>query len=141
MGCVITRTAAETMALGQRLAQGLHGGQIVAFTGGMGAGKTTFCRGLAKGLGVLDEVSSPSYALVNLYRGKPALAHFDAWRIASPEDLETAGFYEYQDQGAVLAVEWSENIAHWLEGPLVRVDIRILPDNTREICIEGAKGI
>ncbi len=141
MGRTITYSAAETAALGEKLAGHLHGGEIIAFRGGMGAGKTTFCRGLAKGLGVLDEVSSPSYALVHLYRGQPALAHFDAWRIQSPEDLEAAGFYEYLEQGAVLAVEWSENLAGWLEEPVIRVQMCLLPDGGREILIEGVEGL
>ncbi len=140
MGCTITQNAAQTIALGRALAAVLHGGETIAFTGGLGAGKTTFCKGLAQGLGVLDEVSSPTYTLVNYYRGPLPLAHFDAWRITSPEDLETAGYYDYLEAGAVVAIEWSEKIAPCLEPPIIRVAIGSLPDGSREICIEGADG-
>ena len=117
----------------------LPGGALIAFTGGLGMGKTAFCQGLAEGLGCTDPVSSPTFAIVNYYRGPQPLAHFDMYRIHSEEDLYTAGFYEYLDEGAVVAAEWSENFADLLaaEHP-VRVDIRPGPGpNDREIEIEG----
>ena len=129
----------ETVALGRRLAGRLAPGTLVAFTGGLGMGKTAFCQGLAEGLGCTDPVSSPTFAIVNYYRGPRPMAHFDLYRIRSEEDLYTAGFYEYLDQGAVVAAEWSENLADLLaaEGP-VRVDIRPgARENERMIEIEG----
>ena len=129
----------ETVALGRRLAAALAPGSLVAFTGGLGMGKTAFCQGLAEGLGCTDPVSSPTFAIVNYYRGPRPMAHFDLYRIRSEEDLYTAGFYEYLDQGAVVAAEWSENLADLLaaEGP-VRVDIRPgARENERVIEIEG----
>ena len=131
----------ETVALGRRLAGRLAPGTLVAFTGGLGMGKTAFCQGLAEGLGCTDPVSSPTFAIVNYYRGPRPLAHFDLYRIHSEEDLYTAGFYEYLDEGAVVAAEWSENCADLLaaERP-VRVDIR--PGNgpeERVIEIEGVE--
>ncbi len=125
------------MALASRLASCFHGGELLVFTGGMGVGKTTFCRGFAQGLGLADEVSSPSYAIVHFYRGNPSLAHFDAWRIENEDDLETAGFYDYLDQGSIVALEWSEKIEHLLEEHKVTVHMRLLANGTREICIEG----
>ncbi|MDL2324814.1 tRNA (adenosine(37)-N6)-threonylcarbamoyltransferase complex ATPase subunit type 1 TsaE [Ruminococcaceae bacterium OttesenSCG-928-A16] len=141
MGQYITNSAQQTAALGEKLAAHLHGGETVAFTGGLGVGKTTFCSGLAKGLGVTDTPSSPTFAIVNYYRGRQPMAHFDAYRIATLADLETAGFYDYLDQGAVVAVEWSENIAPFLEEPLVQVAIKQLSENQRSITILGVDGL
>ena len=125
----ITHSRAETVALGKRMAAVLAPGALIAFTGGLGAGKTAFTEGLAAGLGCTDPVSSPTFAIVNYYRGPRPLAHFD---------LCAAGFYDYLDQGAVVAAEWSENFADLLalENP-IRVNIDRLDDTTRKITIEG----
>ncbi len=136
----ITRSPEETVALGRRLAGVLPDGAIIAFTGGLGAGKTAFCRGLAEGLGCTDPVSSPTFAIVNYYRGPRPMAHFDLYRIHTENDLAAAGFYDYLDQGAIVAAEWSENLAPLLdqENP-VRVDIQPLDATTRRITIEGVQ--
>ncbi|MBQ8646972.1 MAG: tRNA (adenosine(37)-N6)-threonylcarbamoyltransferase complex ATPase subunit type 1 TsaE [Oscillospiraceae bacterium] len=133
-----THSRAETVALGRRLAAALTPGTVVAFTGGLGAGKTAFCEGLADGLGCTDPVSSPTFAIVNYYRGPRPLAHFDLYRISTEQDLCAAGFYDYLDQGAIVAAEWSENLADLLalEQP-VTVDIRHLGGDERCITIEG----
>ena len=130
----------ETEALGAALAKLLWPGAVVAFTGDLGAGKTAFTEGLAAGLGCTDPVSSPTFAIVNYYRGPRPLAHFDLYRISSREDLETAGLYDYLDEGAVVAAEWSENFADLLalEHP-VRVDIRHAGGDERVITIEGVQ--
>lgn len=134
-----TNSKEETAALGARLAAVLAPGSLVLFTGGLGAGKTAFCEGLARGLGCTDPVSSPTFAIVNYYRGPRPLAHFDLYRVSTREDLETSGFYDYLDEGAVVAAEWSENVAALLaDEPAVRVDIAKLPGDTRRITIEGA---
>ena len=136
-----TSNREETVALGRRLAAKLAPGTLVAFTGGLGMGKTAFSQGIAEGLGCTDPVSSPTFAIVNYYRGPRPMAHFDLYRIHSEEDLYTAGFYEYLDEGAVVAAEWSENFAALLDaGNPVRVDIRpgAGPDD-REIEIEGVE--
>ena len=138
MATIITRSAQQTREAGQRLAAGLRGGEVIAFTGGLGTGKTTFCAGLAQGLGSTDPVQSPTFTIANLYRGPIPFAHFDAYRITSPDDLETAGFYDYLEAGAVVAVEWSERVAGWLEADAIRVDIEILDGDERRIRIEGA---
>ena len=101
----ITHSRAETVALGARMASALAPGSLVAFTGGLGAGKTAFTEGLAQGLGCTDPVSSPTFAIVNYYRGPRPLAHFDLYRISTENDLCAAGFYDYLDQGAVVAAE------------------------------------
>ena len=107
-----TNSPAETHALAKKIGAALRPGTCVAFFGGLGAGKTTFTRGLAEGLGLPDLVSSPTFALVNEYRGdKITLYHFDMYRISTEEGLESTGFYDYDFENNVAAVEWSENIA------------------------------
>lgn len=133
-----THSAPETELVGEVLAAELKPGDLIAFTGGMGAGKTAFVRGLAKGLGVRGEVSSPTYAIVNEYRGNPPLYHFDMYRIGSEEDLYTTGFYDYLDsQNSILAVEWSENITEYLPKNTIWVAIEIQSDTDRKIQITG----
>ena len=132
----ITRSRAETVALGRSLAARLAPGSLIAFTGGLGVGKTAFCQGLAEGLGCTDPVSSPTFAIVNYYRGPRPFAHFDLYRIQTENDLAAAGFYDYLDMGAVVACEWSENCAELLalENP-IRIHIERLDENTRKITI------
>lgn len=137
MGRHITTSPQQTAALGHRLAAGLAGGEVVAFSGGLGAGKTVFCAGMAQALGSADPVSSPTFSIANYYRGRIPFAHFDAYRITSAEDLDTAGFYDYLQAGAVVAVEWFENIAGFVDPPAIRVQICTVDDITREITIEG----
>ena len=136
----MTHSRAETVELGRRLAARLAPGTVVAFTGGLGAGKTAFCQGLAEGLGCTDPVSSPTFAIVNYYRGPRPLAHFDLYRIHSDADLAAAGFYDYLDSGAVIAAEWSENCAGTLAlENHVTVDIARIDDTTRRITIGNAE--
>ena len=132
----ITHSRAETVALGARMAGALAPGSLVAFTGGLGAGKTAFTEGLAQGLGCTDPVSSPTFAIVNYYRGPRPFAHFDLYRIHTEGDLAAAGFYDYLDMGAVVACEWSENCAELLdlENPL-RIHIERVDETTRKITI------
>lgn len=127
------------MRLAARLAQTLAPGTLVLFSGGLGAGKTAFCEGLARGLGCTDEVSSPTFSIVNVYRGKQPLAHFDLYRIHTREDLMTAGFYDYLDEGMVVAAEWSENFTQLFEDEeAVRVHMEYLGGNERRITVEGS---
>lgn len=128
--------AEQTMRVAETFAHTLKGGELLLLLGDMGAGKTTFCRGLAAGLGTRDVVQSPTFAIANYYRGTPPLAHFDAWRINSADDLETAGFYDYLDQGAVVAVEWAENILHHIDPPYYTITIKQLNTEKREITID-----
>ena len=140
MAVFITHSRAETVALGRRLAAALPPGTLVCFTGGLGAGKTAFTEGLAAGLGCADPVSSPTFAIVNYYRGPRPLAHFDLYRLSSEEDLLAAGLYDYLDEGAVVAAEWSENFAALLAAEhTVTVDLRPLSGQTRQITIEGVQ--
>ena len=141
MGVYLSHSAADTRAIGRRLAEELRGGGLVLFTGGLGAGKTAFCGGIAEGLGCTDPVSSPTFSIVNVYRGPVTFAHFDMYRIQSEEDLYACSFYDYLDAGAAVAVEWSENIAAYLDEPCIRVEIENLGGDERKITVTGAKNL
>ena len=136
---VITNSPEATHQLGKSLGAILHRGDVVAYFGGLGMGKTAFTRGLARGLGIIADVSSPTFALVNEYRGRVNLYHFDMYRVETWDDLYSTGFFDYIDEGAVLSCEWSENIENALpEDITIRVTIeRGQDDNERIITIEG----
>ncbi len=137
----ITRSAAETEQLGARLAERLSPGDVIALRGGLGAGKTAFTRGLARGLGIEDPVTSPTYTIVNEYpQGRLPLFHFDMYRLRGAEELFDLGWEDYLDRGGVCAVEWSENVWEALEAPLV-VSIERDPadDGLRRITITGGR--
>ena len=135
----ISRSPEETEQLGTALAAELRPGMVVAFFGDMGSGKTVFTRGLAKGLHCTEHVSSPTFALVHEYGREPPLVHFDMYRISTWDELDSTGFYDYIDQGCVLAVEWSENIENALPEDAVRVEFfRGEADTDRIIQVTGA---
>ncbi len=120
-----TNTPEETEALGETLAQSLEPGDVIAFTGDLGAGKTAFTRGLARGLGIVDRVTSPTFTIVNEYEGgRLPLFHFDMYRLGSSDELFDIGWEDYLSRGGVCAVEWSEIVDDALEGSPIRVDIR-----------------
>ena len=135
-----TYSAEDTIALGREIGRRLHGGEVIAYRGGLGAGKTTITRGISEGMGLGDEVTSPTFALVNEYRKKDcqiSLIHFDMYRITSGQDLETTGFFDYLDDESVLAVEWSENIEEELPDERIIVTLERVDDDTRKITIDG----
>ena len=129
-----TNSPAETHALAKRIGAAVKPGTCIAFFGGMGAGKTTFTRGLAEGLGLPDLVSSPTFALVNEYHapGCPSVYHFDMYRVTSPEALETTGFWDYPAEDSVFVIEWAENIAEELPQPLLKITITGSGDQPRQ---------
>ncbi len=133
----VTKGPEETEALGARLGAILTPGSVVAFFGDLGAGKTAFTRGLARGLGISEPVTSPTYTIVNEYlTGRLPLFHFDMYRLHSAEDLWDIGWEDYLDRGGVCAVEWSENVAEAMENPItVRIDHA--GGDTRRITLEG----
>ena len=135
----ITKTEAETEALGERLAVSLPGGSVVAMYGDLGAGKTAFVRGMARGMGLTARVSSPTFTIVNEYLGPRELIHFDMYRLSGADELFDIGWEDYLDRGAVCAVEWSENVEDAFFGDEIRVRIRKLSDTERQITIEGAE--
>lgn len=133
-----TESPEQTEALGVRLAEKLKGNEVVAFFGGMGMGKTAFTRGLCRGLGIRDGVSSPTFALVHEYHGKFPVYHFDMFRVSGWDDLYSTGFFDYLESGGILVIEWSENIEGALPEDAIRISIRQgAGDNVRIFQIEG----
>ena len=133
----ITHNPAETEAVGAALARALHPGAVIAYRGDLGAGKTAFTRGLARGLGCTEQVTSPTYTIVNEYlSGKMPLFHFDMYRLGSADDLWDIGWDDYLDRMGVCAVEWSENVDEAMEDAIF-VTIEKLGDEDRRITIEG----
>ena len=133
-----THSAAETEALGEALAARLKGGDVVAYRGGLGMGKTAFTRGLARGLGYEGRVTSPTFTIVNEYMGRLPLFHFDMYRLGDSEELFDIGWEDYLDRGGVCAVEWSENVSDALPQDTIYVDIRREAEqDSRVITITG----
>lgn len=134
----VTHSPEETERLGEKLAKKLTPGTVLAYRGELGAGKTAFTRGLARGLGYAEPVTSPTYTIVNEYLGgRLPLFHFDMYRLRSADDLWDIGWEDYLDRGGVCAVEWSENVADALSDALT-VTIEKVDDTTRQITVEGA---
>ncbi len=136
----ISNGVEDTEALGEALANTLKPGTVVAFSGDLGAGKTAFTRGLARGLGIRERVTSPTFTIVNEYEGgRLPLFHFDMYRLGSEDELYDIGWEDYLARGGVCAVEWSENIAEALEDGCIRVDIRRgAEEDQRILSITGA---
>jgi len=134
-----TQDVLQTEALGERLGRTLKTGAVIAYTGDLGAGKTAFTRGLARGLDIPGQVTSPTFTIVNEYEGgRLPLFHFDMYRLGSSDDLFDIGWEDYLARGGVCAVEWSENVDDALENGCIRVDIRRgETDDQRIICITG----
>ena len=135
----ISHSQLETEEIGQKLAETLPGGSVVAMYGDLGAGKTAFVRGMAKGMGLSCRVSSPTFTIVNEYLGERELIHFDMYRLSSADELFDIGWEDYLSRGAVCAVEWSENVQDAFFGDEVVVRIEKLNDTDRKITIEGAE--
>ena len=133
----ITNSPEETEALGEKLAAHLNPGTVLAYYGDLGAGKTAFTRGLARGLGFREQVTSPTYTIVNEYLGgRLPLFHFDMYRLSSDDDLWDIGWEDYLDRQGVCAVEWSERVPQAVAGAIA-VSIEKLGDDTRRITIAG----
>ena len=139
----VSNSPAETEALGAALAGRLKPGAVVAFSGDLGAGKTAFVRGMARGLDICERVTSPTFTIVNEYEGgRLPLFHFDMYRLSSSDELFDIGWEDYLVRGGVCAVEWSENVSDALEEGCLRVDIRRGErDDQRRITIEGGADI
>lgn len=138
---VSTSSPEETIEAGIRLGKRLTGGEVIAYKGGLGAGKTTFTRGLAIGMGLEDNVSSPTFAIVNEYHGtRLSLYHFDMYRINGGEALETTGFFDYISDDAVIAAEWSENIEDELDGKTITVVLELTENGGRKITLTDPTG-
>ena len=135
----ITHSPEETEVLGERLAKILTPGCILAYRGDLGAGKTAFTRGLARGLDCREQVTSPTYTIVNEYLGgRLPLFHFDMYRLRSADDLFDIGWDDYLERGGICAVEWSENVWEAMEDPIT-ITIEKIGDNSRRITIERSE--
>ena len=135
----LTTSPVETEAIGEALGKKITAGAVIAYLGDLGAGKTAFTRGLARGLGYREPVTSSTYTIVNEYLGgRLPLFHFDMYRLHSSDDLWDIGWEDYLDRGGVCAVEWSENVADAMEDA-IRVIIEKTGDDSRRITIEGGE--
>ena len=135
----ISHSQLETEEMGQKLAEKLPGGSVVAMYGDLGAGKTACVRGMAKGMGLSCRVSSPTFTIVNEYLGERELIHFDMYRLSSADELFDIGWEDYLSRNAVCAVEWSENVQDAFFGDEIVVRIEKLNDTDRKILIEGVE--
>ncbi len=135
----LSHSTAETEAAGEALARRLRPGTVLAYQGGLGMGKTAFTRGLARGLGCEDRVTSPTFTIVNEYEGRIPLFHFDMYRLPDADALFDIGWEDYLGRGGVCAVEWSERVEDALPEDTVWVRIRRSPENEnwRIISVEG----
>ena len=137
----LTNSPEETEKIGAALGKILKPGTVIAYRGDLGAGKTAFTRGLARGLGSSEMVTSPTYTIVNEYLGgRMPLFHFDMYRLASSDDLWDIGWEDYLDRNGVCAVEWSENVEDALEDPII-ITIHKLGEDSRRITIEGGDSL
>ena len=134
----ISNSPSQTEVFAARLAEHLIPGTVIAYRGDLGAGKTAFTRGLAKGLGITESVTSPTYTIVNEYlSGKMPLFHFDMYRLRSSDDLFDIGWEDYLERGGICAVEWSENVPEAMEDALV-ITIEKTGEDSRRITVEGS---
>ena len=131
MAVFLSESREATMAFAAEYAKTLSAGDVVLLDGDMGAGKTVFAKGVAKGMGIFDEVTSPTYAYMNDYDGR--LFHYDCYRIESAEQAERMGLADYFDMGGICVIEWAQNIAPLLPENCKRVTIKKLGGNAREI--------
>jgi len=137
----ITNSLAETEQIGAALGAVIKPGRVIAYRGDLGAGKTAFTRGLARGLGSTELVTSPTYTIVNEYLGgRMPLFHFDMYRLASSDDLWDIGWEDYLERGGICAVEWSENVADAMEDA-ISITIEKLGEESRRITIEGGEDL
>lgn len=136
---IITTCEKETEQAGAQLSAALPDGSVVALYGDLGAGKTAFVRGMARGLGIESDVCSPTFTIVNEYHGKRQLFHFDMYRLSSSDELFDIGWEDYLSRGGICAVEWSEKVSDAFEGNEISVLIEKLSDSERRITIGGEK--
>lgn len=137
----VSHSTQETEQYGEEVAKSLRGGDVLAFTGSLGMGKTAFTRGLARGLGCRGRVTSPTFTIVNEYDGKTPLFHFDMYRLGSSDELFDIGWDDYLARGGVCAVEWSERVSDALPDDTIYVDIARgeEDENTRTITVTGGR--
>lgn len=135
----VTKSEEETRKTAREIAEKLKAGDVILYSGEMGAGKTAFTKGIAEYFETKEEVTSPTFALINEYFGKIPIFHFDLYRISDIDELYAIGFFDYLDRGGILAVEWSENIPELAEelDNKVYINIEKLSENERRITVSG----
>ncbi len=136
---IATSDRNETILLGERIGKSLKAGDIVALSGELGAGKTTLIQGIAKGLGIRDWVTSPTFTIINEFKGRIDLYHVDLYRIDRMEDAVDVEIEEYFTKGGVTVIEWAEKIKPLLPDKTIEIDIDIISENKRDIEIKGLK--
>ncbi len=139
MGVHITNSKEETVLLAKEFSKELKPGDLILFNGGLGCGKTAFCGGIASALGVSEPISSPTFSIVNVYNGDITFAHFDLYRINSMQDLEMSGFFDYLDEGAIIAAEWGERLSEVCDGSVAYnylITMQLTGESERKITIE-----
>lgn len=127
----VTENDEQTIALGEKFAKNLKKGDVILLEGEMGAGKTTFVKGIAKGLGVTSLITSPTYAYMNDYDG--VLYHYDCYRLSSGEDAEALGLTDYFYAGGICVLEWAQNIKEVLPENCIIVKIKKLNGDKRSV--------
>ncbi|MCK5153697.1 MAG: tRNA (adenosine(37)-N6)-threonylcarbamoyltransferase complex ATPase subunit type 1 TsaE [Spirochaetales bacterium] len=133
----MSNSANDSIDIGKKLAKKLQPGNIIALQGTLGSGKTTLVKGIALGLDIKDEITSPTYTIISEYTGKINLFHIDLYRIESIEEFELLGTDEFMYDNNITIIEWSEKISDFLPKNTILIDISILPDKKRQIYIEG----
>jgi tRNA threonylcarbamoyladenosine biosynthesis protein TsaE len=132
---IITNSAADTQRFGRKLAQQLKPGDLVCFSGGLGAGKTCLIQGIARGLQVKDYVNSPTFKIINEYVGRMPVYHFDLYRLDGLNDLRGLGYEEYFYGQGVSLVEWAEKITPFLPKQYLQIELRVIDEHTRKIIL------
>ena len=127
----------QTVTLGEQIGSRLEPGDIVALEGPLGSGKTSFVKGIARSLGIREEVTSPSFTLISEYRGRMPLYHMDLYRIDSSEEFELLGAEELMYGGGVTVIEWAEKMSEYLPEKCISLVFHLLEGGDREIEIEG----
>ncbi len=136
---IVTDSEALTIKLGENIGKVLEPGDIISLTGDLGAGKTQLTKGIAAGLGVVDYVTSPTFIIVNEYEGRIPLYHFDVYRINDIQEMYEIGFDEYLFGKGVCVIEWGDIVSDMLPEKIIRINMKKVDDNIREISIEGSK--
>ncbi|OGC30619.1 tRNA (adenosine(37)-N6)-threonylcarbamoyltransferase complex ATPase subunit type 1 TsaE [candidate division WOR-1 bacterium RIFOXYB2_FULL_48_7] len=136
-GKFTTKSADETVALGEKIGAFLLPNQLIALSGPLGAGKTTFIQGIARGLGVADYVTSPTFIIINEYQGRLPLYHVDLYRLEDPAAIIELGLEEYFDRGGVCLIEWAERLGQLLPERAQTIDLQIVDENERTICVSS----
>jgi tRNA threonylcarbamoyladenosine biosynthesis protein TsaE len=136
---ISTKSKNETLRLGNRIAGVLKAGDVVAFYGGLGAGKTTLIQGIASGLGIKNYVTSPTFTIINEFKGKVPLYHVDLYRMHDLYEIETLALEEYFDKGGIVLIEWAEKMGETLPEGTKSIKIKVLSENGRTFTLKGIK--